>query len=100
MPYERSVDIGVAEDVVIRYSSSGRPIERYSVVLLVRTPRGWREVRVFDNHQGSHHMHRYTPTEGKQSAEVFHPGPARAAIPAAIRHLKDHWEAIVEPWKT
>jgi hypothetical protein len=45
-------------------------------------------------------MHRYAPKDGKQSAEIFHPGSASAAIPAAIQHLKDQWEAIVEPWGT
>jgi hypothetical protein len=100
MPYERSIEIEIADDVSIRFSRSGRPIERYSIVLLFRTAEGWREARVFDNHQGSHHMHRYTPIEGKQPAESFHQGPVNAAIAAAIRHLKEHWEAIVQPWRS
>ena len=100
MPYEQSIDLALAEGVLIRFSRSGRPIERYAVVLLVVHEGKWTEARLFDNHQGSHHMHRYTPNEGKQSAEIFHPGPTNAAIPAAIQHLKNHWEAITEPWRT
>jgi hypothetical protein len=45
-------------------------------------------------------MHRYTPEQGKQPAEPFHPGPTNAAMGAAIEHLKSHWEAIIQPWRT
>ena len=100
MPYEQSVEVALADDVLIRFSRSGRPIERYAVVLLLRIDGDWQEVRLFDNHLGTHHMHRYTPEEGKQDAEVFHPGPVNAAMGAAIEHLKSHWEAIVQPWRT
>jgi hypothetical protein len=100
MPYEQTIELALAPDVVIRFSRSGRPIERYAMVLLVLRADGWQTARLFDNHQGSNHTHRYTPKDGKQPPEVFHPGPTNAAIAAAIRHLKDHWEAIVAPWRT
>jgi hypothetical protein len=102
--YERavrtSVDLALAEGVLIRFMRTGRPIERYAVVLLLLMGAEWREVRLHDNHEGAHHMHRYTPKQGKQPAETFHPGPTNAAIAAAIEHLKNHWEAIIEPWRT
>lgn len=50
MPYERSVEIAVAAGVAVRFSQSGRPIERYSVVLLVLVDGAWQTVRVYDNH--------------------------------------------------
>jgi hypothetical protein len=100
MPYEQSTDIALAQGVLIRFSRSGRPIERYAVVLLILIGADWQTARLFDNHQGSNHMHRYTPKDGKQTPEIFHPGPTNAAVAAAIGHLKDHWEAIVEPWRT
>jgi hypothetical protein len=100
MPYEQTIELALSQDVVIRFNRSGRPIERYSVVLLIFGEDGWQEARLFDNHQGTHHMHRYTPEMGKQPAEIFHQGPTNAAIAAAIGHLKTHWEAIVEPWRT
>lgn len=84
----------------MRTSRSGRPIERYAVLLLVRVEDGWQEIRLFDNHLGGHHMHRYTAQGDKQPAEAFHPGPTNAAIAAAIQHLKAHWEAIVQAWNT
>ena len=100
MPYEEVVDFEITDDVLVRFSRSGRPIARYAVVLLVLVDGVWEEVRMFDNHLDDHHMHRYTRSEGKQPPEAFHPGPANAAIPAAIAHLKAHWEAIIESWKS
>ncbi len=100
MPYEQSVDIGIVDGVVIRFSRSGRPIDRYAVVLLVGVDDAWHEVRLFDNHLGDHHMHRYTRSKGKQPPEMFHSGPTNAAISAAIEHLKAHWEAIIDSWRS
>lgn len=100
MPYERTIEIRIVDGVIVRFSQSGRPIERYSVVLLARVDGTWETIRVYDNHLGSHHMHRYTRQSGKQPEAPFHEGPAIEAIPAAIAHLKAHWEAIIESWKS
>ncbi len=100
MPYEEVVDIEIAENVVVRFSRSGRPIARYAVVLLLLLDDIWEEVRLFDNHLDDHHMHRYTRSEGKHPPETFHPGPTNPAIAAAIAHLKAHWEAIIESWRS
>jgi hypothetical protein len=48
MPYERTVEIAVAAGVAVRFSQSGRPIERYSVVLLLLVDGAWQTVRVYD----------------------------------------------------
>jgi hypothetical protein len=42
-----------------RFSQSGRPIERYSGILLVFEDGAWQTARVYDNHLGTNHMHRY-----------------------------------------
>jgi len=99
VPYERTVDIGLTQNVTVRFSQSGRPVSRYSVALLLFVDGEWQTVRLYDNHQGTHHMHRYTRS-GKQDATWFHSGPTNEAIPAAIDHLKVHWEAIIESWKS
>ena len=100
VPYERVIEIGIIEGVRVRLSQSGRPIERYSVVLLALIDGAWETIRVYDNHLGTHHMHRYTRKGGKQPEAPFHEGPTNEAIPAAVAHLKAHWEAIVESWKS
>ena len=100
MPYERTIELALADGVLVRFSQSGRPIERYSVVLLALVDGTWETIRVFDNHLGSHHMHRYTRSGGKRAPEQFHSGPTNHAIPAAIAHLRAHWEAIIQAWRT
>jgi hypothetical protein len=35
MPYEEVIDFEITDDVLVRFSRSGRPIARYAVVLLV-----------------------------------------------------------------
>jgi hypothetical protein len=100
MANERTIEIGVVDGVIVRFNQSGRPIERYSVILKARIDGAWKTLRVYDNHLGSHHMHRYTRQSGKQPGKPFHEGPAKEAIPAAIAHLKAHREAIIESWKS
>ena len=100
MPYERTIEIRIIDGVIVRFSHSGRPIKRYSVVLLAFIEGVWQTIRVYDNHRGTHHMHRYTRQGGKQAEAPFHNGPLNQAIPAAIAHLKVHWEAIIESWKS
>lgn len=100
VPYERTIEIRIVDEVRVLFSYSGRPIARYSVVLLSFADGEWQTVRVFDNHSGSHHMHRYTRRGGKQPEARFHAGPTNEAISAAIDHLKAHWEAIIESWRS
>ena len=97
---ELANDLALAEGVRVQFNQSGRPIGRYSVVLLVLDDGVWRTVRVYDNHLGTHHMLRYTRGSGKGEPERFHPGPANEAVPAAIGHLEAHWEAIIQAWRS
>jgi hypothetical protein len=100
VPYERTIEIALASNVRIQFNQAGRPIGRYSIVLLVLVNGAWETIRVYDNHLGTHHLHRYTRSSGKQDAAPFQSGPTNEAIPAAIAHLKDHWQAIIESWDT
>jgi hypothetical protein len=100
VPYERSVELAVADGVSVRFSQSGRPIERYSVVLVLVVDGIDQTVRVYDNHLGTHHMHRYTREGGKQSPETVHQGTTNEALAAAIAHLKANWPTIVQSWES
>jgi hypothetical protein len=74
MPYEQTIELALAPDVLIRFSRSGRPIDRYAVVLLILRVDGWQTARLFDNHQGTNHTHRYIPKGGKQPPETLRHG--------------------------
>ena len=45
MPYEQTSEWPLAEGVALRFSRSGRPVERYAVVLLILVDGVWREIR-------------------------------------------------------
>jgi hypothetical protein len=91
-------DLWLDPDVRVLVERHGQPLERYAVMLQVLRDGEWRTIRLFDNAHGGHDMHRYDRYE-KQDAERFFEGQPREALPAAIMHLKEHWQAIVESWE-
>jgi hypothetical protein len=91
-------DLWLDQDVRILVEREGQPLSQYAVMLQVLRNEDWQTIRLFDNAHGQHDMHRYVLDE-KQPPERFHNGTAREALPAAILHLKEHWQAIVEGWE-
>lgn len=72
----------------------------YSVVLIYRDSNGTDQtVRVYDNAHGQNEMHRYTRRGGKQTADLFHPGPANIACGYAIAQAKKNYEEIIRSWQ-
>jgi hypothetical protein len=89
----------LAAGVRIYVEVQGRPLHRYAVTLQLLTKGYWQTIFLFDNAHGGHDMHRYTGGT-KQPAERFMEGDSRDVLPAAITFLVNHWEAIVESWKS
>lgn len=89
----------LAELVRVYVEVQGRPPCRYAVTLQVRSESGWQTILLFDNAHGGHDMHRYNRST-KEAAEPFMEGNPRDVLPAAIAFLVNHWEAIVESWKS
>lgn len=89
----------LSASVRVLVRTEGRPLEGYAVMLQVRADAGWQTIQLFDNAHGQHDLHQYTGNE-KQPAERFMEGAARDVVPVAIKHLIDHWEAIIEAWKS
>ena len=89
----------LALDARVLVELEGRPLARYAVMLQLRVEGDWQTIRLLDNAHDQHDMHRYTGTE-KQPAERFAEGPVNEIVPAAIRHLTEHWEAIAGSWKS
>jgi hypothetical protein len=89
----------LAAGVRIYVEVEGRPLRRYAVTLQVHSRSGWQTAALFDNAHGHHDMHAYTG-ETKQPARRYMEGDPREVLPAAITFLVNHWEAIVEAWKS
>jgi len=89
----------LAAGVRVYVEVQGRPLHRYAVTLQVLAGFYWQTIFLCDNAHGDHDMHRYTG-DTKQPAERFMEGDPRDVLPAAIAFLVNHWEAIVESWKS
>ncbi|MGE5282995.1 MAG: hypothetical protein ACM3N0_11890 [Chloroflexota bacterium] len=67
-------------EIVAELITEHGKVSRYSVVLLTREEGEWRTVRVYDNHLGVPHMHRYTHAGVKQDGETTDEGPQATGI--------------------
>jgi hypothetical protein len=52
----------------------GPEVTDYAIVLIVNRDGRTETIRVYDGAHGHNEMHRYSPTEGKQSGVAFHSG--------------------------
>jgi hypothetical protein len=96
---DRSFIRPLSAEARVLVETDGHPVEAYAVMLQVRASGVWQTILLLDNAHGQHDIHYYTATE-KQPARQFVEGSTRAAIPAAIRHVVEHWQAIERKWKS
>ncbi len=96
--FRRQLDLD-AELAAELHTVNGKA-QTYSVVLLALDEQGkWATVRVYDNHLGAAHMHRYTRKDGKQEAE-----PAGAVTPSdgfnmALQQAENGYREMIEAWR-
>lgn len=74
-------------------------VGRYSVVLLTREEGEWRTVRVYDNHLGVPHMHRYTHAGVKQDGEKTDEATASDGYNIALQQVHDGFQEMIEGWR-
>ncbi len=86
-----------AELVVELITEKGK-VGRYSVVLLARVEGEWRTVRVYDNHLGVPHMHRYTRAGIKQNAEKTGEATASDGYNIALEHVRTGFQEMIDGW--
>lgn len=68
----------------VEFTTQGREVTDYAVVLLLDTDKGTETIRVYDSAHGHNEMHRYTRSKGKQPGTVFHSGTLGEGMRAAI----------------
>ena len=68
----------------VEFTTEGREIIDYAVVLLLDTEKGTETIRVYDGAHGHNEMHRYTRSAGKQAGHAFHGGTLGEGMRAAI----------------
>jgi hypothetical protein len=59
----------------------------------------WATVRVYDNHLGDAHMHRYTRFGGKQEAEDIVTATPSDGFNMALQEAERGYREMIEAWR-
>lgn len=86
-------------EIVVELVTEQGQTSRYSVVLLAREEGEWRTVRVYDNHLGVPHMHRYTPTGVKEDGEKTGEPTASDGYNIALQRVREGFQEMIEGWR-
>lgn len=96
--FRRQLDLD-AELTAELHTVNGEARE-YSVVLLALDEHGrWATVRVYDNHLGVAHMHRYTREDGKQEAEKIVAATPSDGFNMALQEAERGYREMIEAWQ-
>jgi hypothetical protein len=95
--YDLTLDVAIR----VRHATNERgELVEYAVVLVVREGDDLHTVRVWDNHLGIPHMHRYTRKEGKQPEERITGAPSvQDGYDHGLDAAHRGFPAIVESWR-
>jgi len=97
--YQRILDHALGALLRVEFTTDGREITDYAVVLLLALDGSTETVRVYDGAHGYNEMHRYTRSDGKQPGEPFHAGTLGEGMRAAIAEIERGYGEMIEGWK-
>lgn len=83
----------------VQIHNVGREVVDYSLVLLLIVGGQVETIRVYDGSHGVNELHRYTKSDGKQVAVVFHRGTLGEGMRAAIKQIKKSYLSMIEGWE-
>lgn len=85
-------------EIVVQMVSHKGEVETYSVVLLAFEDGEWHTVRVYDNHLGEPHMHRYDRSGVKGPAAKAASETAHDGYNMALDDVKHGFEEMIQAW--
>lgn len=97
--YRRILDHALGALLRVQFTTRGRDVVDYAVVLLLETDKGTEAVRVYDSAHGHNEMHRYTRGGGKQPGTPFHGGTLGEGMRAAIEAIEGGYREMIEGWE-
>ena len=97
--YRRILDRFLGALMRVEFTTKGRDVVDYAVVLLLDTGEGLETIRVYDGAHGHNEMHRYTRGEGKQPGTPFHSGTLGEGMRAAIAEIEAGYHEMIEGWE-
>jgi hypothetical protein len=97
--YIRTLDRARGIRMAVEFTSEGREITDYAVVLVCERGTSAETIRVYDGAHGHNEMHRYTSGAGKQSGMPFHSGTLGEGMRAAIEEIRSGYREMIEGWE-
>ncbi|HTR74541.1 MAG TPA: hypothetical protein VMH33_04700 [Solirubrobacterales bacterium] len=97
--YRRTLDRALGARLWVEFTSVGREITDYAVVLLLKRGAGTETIRVYDGAHGHNEMHRYGHRAGKQPGTPFHGGTLGEGMRAAIKEAEVGYREMIEGWE-
>lgn len=97
--YRRILDHALGALLRVQFTTQGRDVIDYAVVLLLETEKGMETIRVYDAAHAHNEMHRYTRSAGKESGTVFHSGTLGEGMRAAVSEIERGYSEMIEGWE-
>jgi hypothetical protein len=97
--YLRVLDHVLGAMLRVEFTTDGREITDYAVVLLPRIGDATATIRVYDGAHGHNEMHRYTHSGGKRAGAPFHAGTLGEGMRAAIDEIERGYGEMIEGWE-
>jgi hypothetical protein len=98
--YRDVLDYEVGARIVVEFTTRGRQVIDYAVVLTVDDEHGEAAtVRVYDGAHGANEMHRHDRAGEKAPAESFHAGTLGEGMRAAIVAVRVGFKEMIDAWR-
>lgn len=98
--YRDVLDYEVGARIVVEFTTCGREVIDYAVVLTVDDEHGEAAtVRVYDGAHGVNDMHRHDRSGEKALAASFHAGTLGEGMRAAITAVRSAHKEMIDAWR-
>jgi hypothetical protein len=97
--YREVLDYEIGARIVVEFTTDGRMIVDYALILTVDDAEGEVTVRVYDGAHGVNDMHRHDHRGKKAPAMVFHAGTLGEGMRAAITAVRTNYKEMIAAWR-
>jgi hypothetical protein len=97
--YRDVLDYELGVRIVVTFTTMGREVVDYAVILTIEDHGADATVRLYDGSHDLNDMHRYSRVGGKTPAETFHAGTLGEGMRSAILAVRTNHQEMIESWR-
>jgi hypothetical protein len=97
--YQRFLDHILRAVLRVDFTTKGKEVIDYAVVLLLEVDGRTETIRLYDSAHGYNEMHRYIRSTGKQPGTPFDGGTLGDGMRAAIADIESGYREMIEGWQ-